>query len=280
MGDLESILLPRVVNKLTVCVYPWTTIPLHVEHITGLSNDNLEKQGKFDSNLVTSLASFLARLHSPVCLVAHNGVKYDFPLLQAELCKVNGTLLDDMLCCDSWLGAVHILNNQSNDEVKSEQLNGPVEERERTEKSETLEEVAAAERLVEAGAFQDTLEEPILELIHSQEENCRTPTRSAHASSSLSMTPPPSGGPSGRKRGGVSDAAAEESLSPSKFRRSAGMLTPGAVAALQVLLTEGSHNENINCRLKHKLIAKLKLEACLEVSRGPKRNLTSVLGIY
>ena len=93
------------------------------------------------------------------------------------------------------------------------------------------------------------------------------------------MTPPPSGGPSGRKRGGVSDAAAEESLSPSKFRRSAGMLTPGAVAALQVLLTKRFQNKNINCRLKHELVAKLKLEACLEVSRGPKRNLTSVLGI-
>ena len=54
-------MLPRVVNKLTTCVYPWTTIPLHVEHITGLSNDNLEKQGRFDTNLVSCLASFLAR---------------------------------------------------------------------------------------------------------------------------------------------------------------------------------------------------------------------------
>jgi len=236
MGDLESILLPRVVNKLTLCVYPWTTIPLHVEHITGLSNDNLEKQGRFDSNLVASFASFLSRLHPPVCLVAHNGVKFDFPLLQAELFKANGSLIDGLLCCDSWLGANHIYNEQSLNEAQTEPLNEPLTKEKPAERFETLEEVAAAERLVEAGAFQDTLEEPILELIDSQEEvNCRTPTRSSNASSSLSLTPPPSGGTSGRKRGGggVFDTEAEGSLSPSKLRRPEGMLTPEAQAIPQ-----------------------------------------------
>jgi len=231
LGDLESILLPRVVNKLTLCVYPWTTIPLHVEHITGLSNDKLEKQARFDSNLVTSLTSFLTRLHQPVCLVAHNGVKFDFPLLQAELFKAHGSLLDGLLCCDSWLGANHIFNKQSLDEAQTEHMK---EKEKSLERFETLKEVAAAERLVEAGAFQDTLEEPILELIDSQEEiNCRTPTRTPNASSSLSLTPPPSCGTSGRKRGGgeVLDAAVEGSLSPSKLRRPKGGLTPEAKAA-------------------------------------------------
>ena len=240
MGDMESILLPRVVNKLTLCVYPWTTIPLHVEHITGLSNDKLEKQARFDSNLVTSLASFLTRLHPPVCLVAHNGVKFDFPLLQAELFKANGSLLDGLLCCDSWLGANHIYIKQSIDEAQTEHLN---EKEKSAERFETLEEVAAAERLVEAGAFQDTLEEPILELIDSQEEiNCRTPTRASNAPSSLSLTPPPSGGTSNRKRGGgggeaFDAAAAEGSPSPSKLRRPDGGLTPEAKVNPQVLLS-------------------------------------------
>ena len=239
MGDMESILLPRVVNKLTLCVYPWTTIPLHVEHITGLSNDKLEKQARFDSNLVTSLASFLTRLHPPVCLVAHNGVKFDFPLLQAELFKANGSLLDGLLCCDSWLGANHIYNKQSLDEAQTEHLN---EKEKSAERFDTLEEVAAAERLVEAGAFQDTLEEPILELIDSQEEiNCRTPTRASNAPSSLSLTPPPSGGTSNRKRGGGGEvfdaAAAEGSPSPSKLRRPDGGLTPEAKVNPQVLLS-------------------------------------------
>jgi len=239
MGDMESILLPRVVNKLTLCVYPWTTIPLHVEHITGLSNDKLEKQARFDSNLVTSLASFLTRLHPPVCLVAHNGVKFDFPLLQAELFKANGSLLDGLLCCDSWLGANHIYNKQSLDEAQTEHLN---EKEKSAERFETLEEVAAAERLVEAGAFQDTLEEPILELIDSQEEiNCRTPTRASNAPSSLSLTPPPSGGTSNRKRGGGGEvfdaAAAEGSPSPSKLRRPDGGLTPEAKVNPQAALS-------------------------------------------
>ena len=71
-----------------------------------------------------------------------------------------------------------------------------------------------------------------------EEENCRTPTRSTTASSSLSLTPPPSGGTSGRKRGGgevLGTAGAEGSLSPSKWRRSEGMLTPEAKANPQVV---------------------------------------------
>jgi len=256
MGDLESMLLPRVVNKLTFCVYPWTTIPLHVEHITGLSNDKLEKQGRFDANLVTSLSSFLSRLHPPVCLVAHNGVKFDFPLLQAELFKSNGSLIDGLLCCDSWLGANHIYNNQRLNETQTEHLNEPLEKEKPTERFETLEEVAAAERLVEAGAFQDTLEEPILELVDSQEEvNCRTPTRS----SSLSLTPPPSGGTSGRKRGGGgvfdSEPAEGSSLSPSKLRRPEGMLTPEARATPQAAASTGCLSE-----VKSILKAKKKLD--------------------
>jgi len=255
MGDLESILLPRVVNKLTLCVYPWTTIPLHVEHITGLSNDKLEKQGKFDSNLVTSLSSFLTRLHPPVCLVAHNGVKFDFPLLQAELFKANGSLLDGLLCCDSWLGANHIYNNQGLNEAETEHLNEPLEKEKSAERFETLEDVAAAERLVEAGAFQETLEEPILELIDSSQEevNCRTPTRS----SSMSLTPPSSGGTSGRKRGGgaVFDNSAAEGglLSPSKLRRPEGMLTPKAKATPQAAARTGCPSVGSILKAKKKL---------------------------
>ena len=67
---IESI-LPRVIDKLTLCVY---------------------------------LNSFLARLPPPVCLVAHNGNLYDFPLLKAEM-EHSGTELGyQLLCADSYVG--------------------------------------------------------------------------------------------------------------------------------------------------------------------------------
>ena len=39
-------LLPRVINKLTQCVYPMTTMVQLVSDITGLENYNLSKQSK------------------------------------------------------------------------------------------------------------------------------------------------------------------------------------------------------------------------------------------
>ena len=232
-------MLPRVVNKLTTCVYPWTTIPLHVEHITGLSNDNLEKQGRFDTNLVSCLASFLARLHPPVCLVAHNGFKFDFPLLQAELHKVNGSLGDDLLCCDSWLGANHIYNNQSRHEALTNQLSQPAAEIEKsTVKSDSLEEVAAAERLIEAGVFEDTLEveEPLLELSAQKEVMCRTPPRLSGECSSMSLTPPPSVG--SKREGAELEVTSFCLVSPSKMMRPEGVLTPEMKLKSQVLRQE------------------------------------------
>ena len=44
--QLEKI-LPRVMNKLTLCVYPMATIMPHVTSITGLDNYNLIGQSKF-----------------------------------------------------------------------------------------------------------------------------------------------------------------------------------------------------------------------------------------
>ena len=49
------------------------------------------------------LRLFLSRLDSPVCLVAHNGFEYDYPLLAAELTRVGRTLPDTVLCTDSLL---------------------------------------------------------------------------------------------------------------------------------------------------------------------------------
>ena len=53
--------------------------------ITGLDNYNLCGQATFDTKTGELLNSFIDWLPTPLCLVAHNGDLYDFPLLKAEL---------------------------------------------------------------------------------------------------------------------------------------------------------------------------------------------------
>ena len=97
-------LLPRVMNKITLCVYPMATIMPQVSDITGLDNYNLSDQARFDANTSNLLNSFLTRLPAPVCLVAHNGNLYDFPLLKAEMKKAGVQLVPELLCADSLTG--------------------------------------------------------------------------------------------------------------------------------------------------------------------------------
>ena len=65
--------MPRVLNKLTLCVYPMATIMPEVSRLTGLDNYNLIDQSRFDKGTADLLKVFLSRLPFPVCLVAHNG---------------------------------------------------------------------------------------------------------------------------------------------------------------------------------------------------------------
>ena len=59
-NKIES-LLPRVMNKLTVCVYPMATIRPEVSEITGLDNYNLvvNLQGESKKQLPSSVHFFL-----------------------------------------------------------------------------------------------------------------------------------------------------------------------------------------------------------------------------
>ena len=99
-------------NKLTLCVYPMATIVPLVSSMTGLDNYNLTGQSKFDKNIGNLLDIFLSRLPSPVCLVAHNGSQYDFPLLRAEMEKAGTNLGSQILCVDSYLGMKSIMMNR------------------------------------------------------------------------------------------------------------------------------------------------------------------------
>ena len=116
----EVSFLPRIVNKLTLCVYPMAVVVPLVSDLTGLDNYNLSGQSTFNKNTSDLINNFLSCLPAPVCLIAHNGNAYDFPLLKAELEKL-GTKLDaEILCADSYRGIKEIFNKK--EETKNENL--------------------------------------------------------------------------------------------------------------------------------------------------------------
>ena len=148
----EESSLPRIVNKLTLCVYPMAIIVPLVSDLTGLDNYNLSEQSKFSKTTGALINNFLSALPSPVCLVAHNGNAYDFPLLKAELGKLGVELNSGTLCADSLLGIKEILKEKAknfltnNESEKTQDCNISVNH-----------EIHVATELMNAGMFETDL---------------------------------------------------------------------------------------------------------------------------
>ncbi|CAH2097954.1 unnamed protein product [Euphydryas editha] len=112
---------PRVQHKLTLCFNPGKTIAPSCTDVTGLCNFLLEHEPKFDIKTFTMINTFLDVLEKPVCLIAHNGHRFDFPLLKNHLTKLGLSLASDLLCADCLHGFYDIM--ESNNKVVSEILN-------------------------------------------------------------------------------------------------------------------------------------------------------------
>lgn len=96
--DLRDI---RIIQKLCVCIRPRSKISLGATAITGLNNDNLADQQPFEQNAAELIDSFLSHLPKPVCLLAHNGKCFDFPLLKAEFTRLSASLSSDIFIVDT-----------------------------------------------------------------------------------------------------------------------------------------------------------------------------------
>nr|XP_006625467.1 PREDICTED: three prime repair exonuclease 2-like [Lepisosteus oculatus] len=103
--------LPRVLDKLCLCAYPNKPVCPRAARLSGLSNENLTENGKpgFDGAAVTLIRAFLQRQAPPVCLVAHCGSRYDFPLLRTELWRLGSDLPGGLHCADTHLALRELL---------------------------------------------------------------------------------------------------------------------------------------------------------------------------
>ncbi|EUB64893.1 Three-prime repair exonuclease 1 [Echinococcus granulosus] len=85
MGDGCAL---RAQNKLVVCFNPMSKILSEASVISGLNSRNLYNQKDFDDMAVQQIRLFLLRLEPPLCVIAQNGYRFDFPLLNAEIFRV------------------------------------------------------------------------------------------------------------------------------------------------------------------------------------------------
>ncbi|KFM60848.1 Three prime repair exonuclease 2, partial [Stegodyphus mimosarum] len=109
----------RIINKLSFCIRPRVAISPGAIDITRLCNDTLQNQEEFNETIPKSLTYFFKRLRPPICLLAHNGNKFDFPVLQAELNRINYSLESEILCADT-LEAFRNIGINPNNSMKSQ----------------------------------------------------------------------------------------------------------------------------------------------------------------
>ena len=131
---------PRVTSKLTLCINPMKLIMPDVSDLTGLDNYNLECMKPFSIDTVKLINQFLTTLPQPACLVAHNGLRYDYPILKAEIQKIRHEYstamseceaLINMPCVDSLTALREICKeelNRSNNLMESENISAVPEE--------------------------------------------------------------------------------------------------------------------------------------------------------
>ncbi|XP_044759101.1 uncharacterized protein LOC123316883 isoform X2 [Coccinella septempunctata] len=100
-NHLRMGVFPRVRNKLNLCLNPCKFISPDSTSITGLSNELLERQTPFSLDTVNTINDFLNLQQKPICLVAHNGNGFDYPILRAEIINAKGKISEDILCIDS-----------------------------------------------------------------------------------------------------------------------------------------------------------------------------------
>lgn len=95
---------PRVVHKLILCFNPIREITQKAKQMTHLDNDMLARDAQpFNENTAQLLDSFYKQLPGPVCLVAHNGNNFDYPLLQTHLNNTKHSIPINVKCCDSYV---------------------------------------------------------------------------------------------------------------------------------------------------------------------------------
>ncbi|XP_068141000.1 uncharacterized protein [Drosophila tropicalis] len=99
---------PRVVHKLNLLFQPTMMVHPEAERLTGLNNYILEKESRLNENSGQMIINFFRHLPGRICLVAHNGWNFDFPIVRQAFEKLSLSFPEDMLCVDSLRAFIEI----------------------------------------------------------------------------------------------------------------------------------------------------------------------------
>lgn len=106
---------PRVLHKLNLLFQPSMAVCLEAQRITGLDNYILERESRFNENAGQMILKFFEHLPAPVCLVAHNGWDFDYPIIRQVFDKLNLEFPASMLCVDSLRAFMEIDDKRSSE---------------------------------------------------------------------------------------------------------------------------------------------------------------------
>ncbi|XP_070534098.1 three-prime repair exonuclease 1-like isoform X2 [Ptychodera flava] len=85
-------LKPRVTNSLVLCMSPEKKIKDSTRALHKIDKQDVAAFRSMDKGTCSIIRKFLKRLPKPVCLVAHNGREFQFPILKHEFEKIQGKL--------------------------------------------------------------------------------------------------------------------------------------------------------------------------------------------
>ncbi|XP_053617884.1 three-prime repair exonuclease 1-like [Plodia interpunctella] len=103
---------PRVQDKLTLCFNPQKMVNPESSGATGLDNDLLEQKSSFNKDICYIIRTFLNVQQKPVCLIAQNGMGFDFPILKHHFERNEESLPADIMCADCYHGFYDILEKK------------------------------------------------------------------------------------------------------------------------------------------------------------------------
>uniref|UniRef100_A0A2A4J5B2 Exonuclease domain-containing protein n=1 Tax=Heliothis virescens TaxID=7102 RepID=A0A2A4J5B2_HELVI len=92
---------PAIQNKIKMYFNPEKKVDPKISRQNGLTQSFLKNEAEFNKDVFNLMNSFINCLKKPVCMIAHNALKFHFPLLQFHFKRMNVSFPSDVMCTDS-----------------------------------------------------------------------------------------------------------------------------------------------------------------------------------
>ncbi|XP_021193307.3 three prime repair exonuclease 2 [Helicoverpa armigera] len=92
---------PPIQNKIKMYFNPEKKVDTKISRMNGLTQAFLKHEAEFNKDVFNLMNSFINCLKKPVCLIAHNALKFHFPVLKFHFRRMNVEFPNDLMCTDS-----------------------------------------------------------------------------------------------------------------------------------------------------------------------------------